>query len=654
MQQLHKVATHARALQDTLRQHIASAEAARARFSNGATQDPAAGTLLTPRSSNSMQGTTPPPFDTASAGQQQGQQGRILTPRQPAGSSHSGVTMAGANGMSAGFNADPATGAVPGADGGFPQGPASGTGAATQPSTQPKAKLRIRPRGASAAAAQAASQAAEANAAAARNDAGIMPGSGPTATQQGLQGTASGAFLASPRTTTPPNAPAAVGSEPAGTASASLPTDDPKAMHMRMYSDGSQMQHSHHMVTGAMTMGGAYGGQQGVGSPDTAPSGLSSGTPHRMMDHSMHMMGSGAQYGAGQYGAGGHAYATHAGGAGSNNAAAGPGGYSNTGVALPHHSMGGAAPSSGAGMAAAGGATAAAAAPYVIPSGGMTKAHCAPETDYSSSGNILRLSAVPDSTQKAMLSTSLNPVTHPVPPTSGIQSNSFDSDSTEVLSGPLRTPAPTTLSVCDLDLSVNDRYSAFSRTVDPCTPMIHLPGKAPCAASDTAARPAPPPMALPLPDTEAARRLISVCSTLTAEFGISLRPAKCNPVYSQQDQFTVAVRPLTVSNDGSNNGQGSTEDHSWCSIDVLINEAAWEAGQQECMIVWPQVQSAARDMQAQGHAAVMELAARELRSLMQSLLSKTGMAPSLQSIVDIWRKVQHHISQQLAVRLQQC
>jgi hypothetical protein len=228
----------------------------------------------------------------------------------------------------------------------------------------------------------------------------------------------------------------------------------------------------------------------------------------------------------------------------------------------------------------------------------------------------------------------------------------LESDSTEVLSGPLRTPAPTTLSVCDLELSANDRYSAFSRAVDPCAPMMHLPGKAPCAASDASARPPVPPTNLPLPDTEAARRFISVCSTLAAQFHVSLRPSKCNPVYSQQDALSVAVRPLAVSSDGSNFSR--TEDQSWCAIDVLLDEAAWEAGQQVCMVVWPQVHSTSRSMHTQNHNEVLEMAASELRSLMQGLLAETGMTPTLRSIVDAWCKVHKHITQKLAAKLQQC
>ena len=309
--------------------------------------------------------------------------------------------------------------------------------------------------------------------------------------------------------------------------------------------------------------------------------------------------------------------------------------------------MGPGAPPSGAAMSGAGGITAAAAAQYVIPPGGMTKAHCAPEADYTNSGNLVRLSMVPDGAQKAMLSASLNPVTHPVPPTSGLQSNSLDSDSTEVLSGPLCSPAPTTLSVCDLDLPPSDRYSAFSRTLDPCTPMMHVPGQAPCATSDISARPAAPQIDGPLPDTEAARRLVSVCSTLTAEFHVSLRPAKCSSMASQPNAFTVAVCPLSASSDGSSLTPAPTEDHSWCAIQVLMDEAAWEAGQQMCRIVWPQVQ---RDTRSQGPSDVLDMAATELQSLMQVLMAESGMAPSLRSIVDAWCKVQKHMAKKLAER----
>lgn len=637
-QQLHKVATHARALQETLRQHIVSADAARARFSaGGATQDP----TTTPRSTNSV----PTPYD-ASTGQK-----RTLTPRQ-----HTS-----ANGALSGaqYHTDGVGGAS--ADGGYSQGPTAGTGTASPapaPTQPPKAKLRIRARGSAAAAAaqaQAAAHAAEANTAAAAaaapgSDPGMM--SGPAAAQPGFQQGGPTPGAPSPSTATPRNhmptpgaggtMPVQASNQPALSAVSTSHPNETKPQHMHMYGTGNQMQqHPQHMMHGAAP--GGYGAPQSIGSPETAPSGLSSGTPHthRAMDGSMQGMG---QYGAGQYGVGGQVHASLG--------AGGPGGVNNNGAGMPQQQPLGSAQGNDRDAAAIGGVAAGAAPMYVVPQGGMAKAQYGPEAEYSSSGNLMRLSMVPDGAQKAMLSTTLNPVTHPVPPTSGLQSNSFDSDSTEVLSGPLRTPAPTTLSVCDLDLSVNDRYTTFSRAVDPATPMMHVPGKAACAASDTSARPPAPPMTIPLsPDTEPTNRLVRMCSALGAEYHVSLQPARCNPVYSQQDAYSVAVKPRSLSSDGSHNGRGPADDHTWCAIEIILDEKAWDAGQQSCMIVWPQVHNASRT--TQGHAAEMEMAASELRSLMQGLMADTGMPPSLRSIVAAWCKVHSHISQNLSAKLQQ-
>jgi hypothetical protein len=72
-----------------------------------------------------------------------------------------------------------------------------------------------------------------------------------------------------------------------------------------------------------------------------------------------------------------------------------------------------------------------------------------------------------------------------------------------------------------------------------------------------------------------------------------------------------------------------------------------------CVIAWPQVSSTARSMQGQASTEVREMAANELRALMQGLLSETGMAPSLRSIVDAWKKVYYHMSPKVAARLNQ-
>jgi hypothetical protein len=627
MQQLHKVATHARSLQETLRQHIATVEAARARYPvGGAVQHPTAGTLLTPRSSNSLQGVTQLPYETATGAahqtQHQSQPAVTTTPRQQAGSNLSGGHVPAASGMSAGYHVEstPATVAsAPAAEGGISQAVSPGLGTTGQP-TQPKAKLRIRARP-STAAAHTAAQAAATNAAPTRNDAGQPQGVGSTVNQQ-----TSNSGAPSPRTVTP------VSGQSMQTPVSAVTKAEGKPVNI--YTGGVQMQHPRHMLPSATA--GGHGVQQGVGSPDTAPSMLSSASAHRGTDIFQHPTTN-------------YAYAAHP----NNRPAAVPGGYSNAGATMPPQSIDAAAQGiAGDGQAAAGGATTAAASPHPIPVTRLAKAHCAPEPDYSNSGNVLRLSMVPDSAQKALLASSLHPTTHPVAPTSGIQSNSLESDSTEVLSGPLRTPAPTTVSVCDLDLSANDRYSAFSRS-DPCAPMLCLPGKPALAASDASARPGVPPLSLQLPETEAARRLVSVCSTLEREFQVALQPAKCNPVYSQQDAFTVAVRPLTMSSPGRNGDEGSAEDNSWGLIDVIIDEEAWEAGRQMCVIAWPQVSSTARSMQGQASTEVREMAANELRALMQGLLSETGMAPSLRSIVDAWKKVYYHMSPKVAARLSQ-